>query len=284
MAVPAPKPLARLVAALAALVLLTGCAIVPAQVPLELARISELAEVAGVVPTAAPDTVASNLRPKPRKGRFQMDLYRRNDHVAQYTSSWCVGASMQMMINLMEGGRPDRSRSTQKELYDLAREMSPWVETRPGASVYGWAVGLGEEGYGMFAEMSSESRAEALRIAARQMRFTRKPVGLLVWDGAHAWVMSGFKATADPAYTDDFDVTAVWIEDPWYGRISRTWGRGLEPHTLVSARALGADFVKWSSHHRPEYGRDGAYVIVAPVEEGAVGSTLSSDTSMAPAA
>ena len=107
-------------------------------------------------------------------------------------------------------------------------------------------------------------------MAARQMRLTGKPVGLLVWRGAHAWVMSGFKATADPAYTDDFDVTAVWIEDPWHGRVSRTWGKGLEPHTLVSAKELGADFVKWSSRYRPEYGRDGAFVIVAPVEDASV--------------
>jgi hypothetical protein len=172
---------------------------------------------------------------------------------------------MQMMINLMEPGKPDRTKSTQKALYDLARDISPWVETRPGASVLGWAEGLGEQGYGSFVEMSAESRAEALRIAARQMRLTRKPVGLLVWRGAHAWVMSGFKATADPAYTDDFEVTAVWVEDPWAGRVSRRWGPGLEAHTLVSSTALKADFVKWQSRYRPEYGSDGAFVIVAPV-------------------
>ncbi len=39
-----------------------------------------------------------------------------------------------------------------------------------------------------------------------------------------------------------------------------------KPHTLVSARSSPTDFVKWSSSHRPEYGRDGAYVIVAPVD------------------
>jgi hypothetical protein len=169
------------------------------------------------------------------------------------------------MINLMERGRPDRTKSTQKALYDLARDISPWVETRPGASVLGWAGGLGEEGYGSFQEMSAESRAEALRMAARQMRLTGKPVGLLVWRGAHAWVISGFRATADPAYTDEFRVSAVWIEDPWAGRVSPRWGKGLKPHTLVSARTLAADFVKWSSQYRPEYGPDGAYVIVAPI-------------------
>ncbi len=227
---------ARLLVALVALVLLSGCAIVPAGIPVE--------PITGIAPSTltaeapagpALGGAAAGLHPRPRPGRFSMDLYRRNDHVPQYDKSWCVGASMQMMINIMASGKPDRTRSTQKALYDLARDISPWVETRPGASVLGWSVGLGEQGYGTFSEMASESRAEALRMAARQMRLTRKPVGLMVWRGAHAWVMSGFKSTADPAFTDDFDVTAVWIEDPWSGRVSSRWGKGLRPHTLVTA-------------------------------------------------
>jgi hypothetical protein len=259
---------ARLLAALVALMLLTGCAIVPGGVTLEAIVGSAASSPASGVPaSSAPTDHVTALRPRPRPGRFSMDLYRRNDHVPQYNGSWCIGASMQIMVNLMAPGKPDRSKSTQKAFYHLAREISPWVETRPGASVLGWAVGLGEQGYGTFSEMAAESRPEALRIAARQMRLTRRPVGLLVWRGAHAWVMSGFKATADPAYTDDFEVTAVWIEDPWAGRVSRRWGAGLAPHTLVTAAALKSDFVKWASRHRPEYGSDGAFVIVAPVDD-----------------
>ncbi|MEZ4596633.1 MAG: hypothetical protein R3C32_07185 [Chloroflexota bacterium] len=98
---------------------------------------------------------------------------------------------------MIEGGRPDRSRRTQKAMYDLAREVSPWVETRPGASTFGWAGGLTELGYGPYGELTANGRRQAaLRIAARQMRHTRKPVGLLVWRSRHAWVMSGFRATA----------------------------------------------------------------------------------------
>jgi hypothetical protein len=272
-----PIPVAgRLVALLAGLLVVSGCALVPAG--------SRLAAVPGAIadgldgpatpivspmPSDAGDlsTVLASLRPRPRKGPFRMDLYRRGDHVAQYTASWCVGASMQMMINMIEPGRPDRSRRTQKDLYDLARDVSPWVETRPGASTYGWAGGLTELGHGPYLEMSAAGRQEALRIAARQMRYTRKPVGLLVWRGRHAWVMSGFRATADPAYTDDFQVTHVYIEDPWAGRTSPAWGRGLRPHSLVRVSRLSG-FTRWASRHRPEYGRQGHYVIVAPLLEG----------------
>jgi hypothetical protein len=194
-----------------------------------------------------------------------MDLYRRDAHVAQYTASWCVGASMQMMVNLMSEGPVDRSRGTQKSLYDLARDLSPWVETAPGASLHGWIGGLEGLGYGDFEELSSPSRAESLRIAARQMRLTGKPVGLHVWRGRHAWVMSGFRATADPAWTDDFDVTHVWVEDPWAGRNSALWGPGQEPHTLLPVGELAEHFKRWSSPYRPEYGERGHFVIVAPV-------------------
>ena len=108
-------------------------------------------------------------------------------------------------------------------------------------------------------------------------------LGLLVWSGRHAWVMSGFRATADPAFTDDFEVTHVYIEDPWAGRTSPAWGRGLAPHSLVRANRLSG-FTRWSSSHRPEYGRDGHYVIVAPLIEGMGDGLAAVATGLAPAA
>jgi hypothetical protein len=200
---------------------------------------------------------------------YSLDLYRPGDHVAQYDGSWCVGASMQMMLNMIEPGRPDRTRATQSRLYRFSRRVSPWVEQSPGASVYGWAEGLERLGAGGYAEMAARSLQGALRLAARQMRATRRPVGLLVWDGKHAWVMSGFRATADPRLTDDFTVTHVWVEDPYTGRVSPGWGPGLRPHTLLTARALAADFVRHGNKYRPQYGERGMYVIVAPHAEAA---------------
>ncbi len=172
---------------------------------------------------------------------------------------------MQIMINVMEPGVPDRSRANQRQLYDLARQLSPWEETAPGASILGWIAGLESLGHGRFQEMATDSRQEALRTAARQMRLTGRPVGLWVWGGKHAWVISGFKASADPAYTDDFRVSHVWIEDPWSGRVSSIWGPGLAPHTLLTARRLGEDFLRYANRHRPQYGPEGKYTIIVPV-------------------
>lgn len=216
-------------------------------------------------PPIDPAALAS-LDPAPQPGKFRMDLYRDGDHVRQLTTSMCVAASMQMMINIMAAGTPDRSRQTQKELYELARSWSPWLtEDRGGASARGWAAGLAQLGYGDFSLLTLPTMDEALRAAARQMRVTAKPVGLLVWAGKHAWVMSGFKATADPAYTDDYEVTAVWVEDPWFGRTDRTWGAGLAPHTLTTPDELRAKFVTWRSrfYQSADYS-GGRFVIVAP--------------------
>ena len=217
-------------------------------------------------PPPTPTPTPRVLDPPPEAGKFEMDLYRRGDHVRQANNSMCVPASMQIMINIMESGKPDRSRETQEELYALARSYSPWLTpTRGGASSRGWADGLDLLGYGNFDLSGAPSMEEALRIAARQMRMTDKPVGLLVWDGDHAWVMSGFKATADPAWTDDYEVTAVWIEDPWYGRTDRTWGRGLRPHTLLNLDELRDDFVPWFSHRLEATFGINRFIMVLPI-------------------
>lgn len=284
----------RLLALLVGLLIMSGCSLIPPGT--RLAALPEALTSAPPGPAATfppapsvgpamedPGAAGVRLRPKPRRGAFRMDLYRKGDHVPQYTASWCVGASMQMMINIIEGGRPDRSRRTQKELYDLAREVSPWVERRPGASTYGWAGGLTELGHGPYAELSATGRQEALRIAARQMRYTRMPVGLLVWRGRHAWVMSGFRATADPAWTDDFVVTHVYIEDPWAGRTSPGWGPGFEPHSLVRVSRLSG-FTRWTSRFRPEFGKAGHYVIVAPLIESTADGLAPVADGLAPAA
>lgn len=225
---------------------------------------------ASAVPTPSaaptPSPVPLVLDPPAKPGKFAMDVYRPHAHVRQATTSMCVPASMQIMINLMSAGDPDRSRETQDELYALARSYSPWISAdRDGASARGWAAGLEQLGYGHFEMTSLPTMDEALRSAARQMRFTGKPAGLLVWKGDHAWVMSGFKASADPAWTDEFDVTAVWIEDPWSGRTDRTWGAGLDPHTLLATDELRDDFVSWPSRwFAPVFGAAERFVIVAP--------------------
>ncbi len=79
--------------------------------------------------------------------------------------------------------------------------------------------------------------------AAEAIRATKRPVGLVMWHGRHAWVMSGFEATADPRHADEFDVTGINVLDPLYPHGSSTWGKSPKPNSLVSPETLAEQFV-----------------------------------------
>ena len=204
---------------------------------------------------------------------FKLDLGARTDFVAQTNFVQCVGASMQMMLNMAEPGR-DRSAKTQLRLQRLARKHSgprPDGTTRQGASVHGWAYGLNVEGAGPYFVVGEKTLAAAMQRAATAIRATGRPVGLLMWRGRHAWVMSGFKATADPRVTNDFRVTAAIVEDPLYPYGSSVWGPSPKPGEALTPAELGRQFKPRRSHSRWALVDPrskllaGQYVLVLPV-------------------
>jgi hypothetical protein len=207
-----------------------------------------------VVAALAPASVAAARRP-PGSGAatapmaaaarpFRLDLADANDFVAQANFVQCVGASMQMMLNIM--GANDRTARTQTSLQTIARDLSGPTRagfSRKGASVRGWSAGLNQLAAGPYRLVGSDTLADALKIAARSIRQTGKPVGLLVWGGRHAWVMSGFQATADPRVTAAFTVTRAIVLDPLYPYGSARWGRSPKPREAITAATLGKQFV-----------------------------------------
>ena len=183
---------------------------------------------------------------------YAYDLAAPRDFVAQTNFVQCVGASMQMMLNMVRPAE-DRTAATQLELQELARDLSgqrPDGRERQGASVRGWTAGLNLLRAGPYRLVGTDSLEEALRVAAKAMRETGRPVGLLVWRGRHAWVLSGFHATADPLSGQDFDVTAAVILDPLYPHASKTWGPSPKPREALSLAELGKQFVprgRWAA-------------------------------------
>jgi hypothetical protein len=226
---------------------------------------------AGVVEASA-EAHAANPGQRLRSGPFSMNLISQGDFVNQKTTYWCIPASTQTMMNIMEDGRPDRSRSLQARLYRVGDRLDedgtfsnePEPDSFRGMGISEWVGLLNRYGYGPYELAGAKSRQNALRLAARMMRTTGKPVGLVVWRGAHAWVMSGFVATADPAATNDFTVTSVWVHDPWYPRVSSIWGPSRPPHTRVSPRILGTDFKPYGRSGRRDPERDGRFMLVLP--------------------
>jgi hypothetical protein len=198
---------------------------------------------------------------------FSLNLYHAGDWISQQTRYYCLPAAMQVMINIMSDGPHDETRATQDRLHELARSLSSGRQRGKGSEPTGWAEGLNREGFGRYVVVTRPSIEEAVALAARQLRLTNRPVGLLTWRGAHSWVMSGFESVGDPALTDDFTVTGLWIQDVWYPRVSSNWGEAYPPNSLVPIEQLADDF---RPYRRPRVSYpelDGQYVMVLPTED-----------------
>jgi hypothetical protein len=204
---------------------------------------------------------APPLTPKAASGPFEISLATRADYVPQYTFEWCVGASLQMARTMVSGYR-NESRRSQERLWEMARDRSP--SPYGGANPIGWTAALNDLGLGPYELVSLPTFSEAVTTAARALAETRRPVGLVMWAGRHAWVMTGFEATADPRRDADARVTRVRVMDPLYPHGSR-WGPSPAPNTLVSLRTLGRQFV--ARQYRPSYplGVEPGWLLVLPV-------------------
>jgi hypothetical protein len=204
------------------------------------------------------------LRPRPGPGPFEINLYRSGDFVSQMTSVWCTAAAMQVMVNIMEPGRGDRTERTQARLYRLGQKNSTWRLDGEGIEPEGIERTLEQLGYGRWTISITKSRYWAVRAAVRALRNTNRPVAMTTWRGAHTWVISGFKATADPAFTNKYEVTHLYIQDVWYPRVSTIWGASNPPNTLVSVERLPEDYLPYRRPGVRYPGKDGNYLMIIP--------------------
>jgi hypothetical protein len=212
-------------------------------------------------PTVAPSPTPVPPEPEP----FAMNLYAKGDYVAQYTFEWCVGASLQMALNMAtEDART--SRADQQRLWEMARDRS--FSPFGGANPRGWTAALNDLGIGPYRLVSLPTFDEAVELAAESIRATRRPVGLVMWRGRHAWVMSGFESTADPRRFDEFDVTGIRVLDPLYPHGSSVWGASPKPNSLVTPAILAKQFVLRDST-RVNLGVPPGFLLVLPVADAA---------------
>jgi hypothetical protein len=207
-------------------------------------RAGLLALVAAAVLVLPPTAAASPPRAASGQQVLEMTLSTAGDFVAQANFVQCVGASMQMMLNIVRP-QDDRTARRQLELQQLARTLSPSRpdgRIRQGASVRGWADGLNQLGAGPYRLVGTATIEEAMRLATAAIRETRHPVGLLMWQGRHAWVMSGFRAVPDASVLGGLRVTHAVVLDPLYPHGSRTWGASPRPGTALTIDDLGRQF------------------------------------------
>ena len=99
------------------------------------------------------------------------------------------------------------------------------------------------------------------------MATTGRPAGIVVWRGTHAWVLTGFEATADPRATDDFRVITVRMADPlwpyWHVRKRAIY----RPGTRLSMTTLKRNFTAYHDSRRDDR-IEGKYVAIVPLADG----------------
>ena len=182
--------------------------------------------------------------------------------ITQLTKEWCAPAGVQITLSAL--GLAKNSEKFQHELVNRSRE---W-ESRRDSLNGGWgpgAIAQALDAYGAKYEIRAfKRRQEALLDAARAMSETGAPVVLIAWRGAHTWVMTGYKATADPLRFEDAKITGAYIIDPWYPRVSSIWGPSDPAGTFQDEAEMRRNFLPWKRPEGRYPDRDGRWIIVAP--------------------
>jgi len=203
--------------------------------------------------------------PSPSSWSGRYDLYRSGVFSSQQTMTWCVAASVQMMLNIVRG-ESDHSYANQHEYIHYARQHDHyWDPKITGTDGYGWVAALHHfEGLDNYRIVGSLSFKNALRSAVHRLRLTNQPVGLIIDHHYHAWVMTGFETTADPKFTSDYVVKAVYIMGPLYPRPRQSNGLDPPPDTRLTRRELAHYLNTYIDHLKPNSWLQGRYVTVQP--------------------
>ncbi len=224
-------------------------------------------------PTLAP-TPATTLPPgaspspsptPPPRVPVNVDIADNPDAVFAHEvrKDWCAPAGVQMTLAFL--GKADTSESFQRLLASRVHEWESHDDSHNGE----WgpaAMSLALEAYGApgYEIHAYTSRGDAIRDAAIAIAKTQSPAILLAWRGAHTWVMTGYRAEADPTIFPDAVMTGAYILDPWYPWNSSIWGQSDPPGTFQDWPEMERNFLPWKRPEGKYPDRDGKFIIVVP--------------------
>ena len=205
--------------------------------------------------------------PTPTPARVPVDVDIAVDHEAVFAheikDTWCAAAGVQMTLAFL--GLADTSEDFQRELQSRVKEWESYGDSHNGK----WgpsAMVLALDAYGAsgYEVRGYETRADALRDAAVAIETTQSPVILLAWRGAHTWVMTGYRADADPKVFGDATVEGAYVLDPWYPWVSSIWGPSDPPGTFQDAAEMERNYLGWKRPEGLYPERDGLFISVVP--------------------
>jgi hypothetical protein len=178
-----------------------------------------------------------------------IDVYRSGVFTTQKTWRWCTAADVQIMRNIVRH-RTNHSRTAQQRYFTYMRAHNQYaIPVSDGVDPAGWTAGLRryvDDRYRLRADTTFKA---AIRSAVKNLRRTNLPIAVTVAHGNHAWVLTGFTATADPARTSAFKVTSVRVVGPLWGLQSRTYGYDMRPDTRLTRHQFKSFFTAW--HYAP---------------------------------
>ena len=147
---------------------------------------------------------------------FVYDTYFWSSYERQVDSRTCVAASTAMMMNILNG------RDLNFDQMAILRYAQPRDalndQAQRGTDPLGWArVATFASRYTIrpttYRWEAFATEGAALKRAARQIARYGKAVGLLVQNGGHAVVMTGFRSTRNPN-SGSFSVIGIYYSDP----------------------------------------------------------------------
>ncbi len=193
-----------------------------------------------------------------------VDLYRNGVFTTQQTWLWCTAADVQIIRNIARH-EADHSRANQGRYFDWMRAHDRYaIPVSDGTDPGGWAAGLAHFVDARYHLVVSGSFDAALRSAVTNLRRTNLPVGITVAHGDHAWILTGFTATADPATTTHFTVTSVAVVGPLWGLQNRSYGYDMPPDTRLTPKQLAGFFTPWH-YARIRMAWEGRWVSIQPI-------------------
>lgn len=227
-----------------------------------------------LAPSASPSATPAGPTPpvtsKPVRKKIDLVIEPKPAAVfaSEYKNTWCAAAAVQIALNV-NGPRSaaDTSRKRQAAIHALEVRLTTRKDSRNGgAGPLGMVATLERLGDVQYELKVYNTREAALRASARAIRSTGHAAILLAWRGAHAWVMTGFRADADPVAFKDAKISGAYIIDPWYPRISRIWGKSDKPGVFQDAKEMRRNYLPWRRPEGRYPGRDGDFLVILPVD------------------
>lgn len=221
---------------------------------------------APVEPSVEPSPTVT---PKPERKPVDMRIEPRPAAVfaSEAKDTWCAAAAVQIALNVNgPDAKIDTSKARQARIHQLEAKRTTRKDSRNGgAGPLGMVATLEELGKVDYQLHVYDTRAEALQASAKAISETGHAVILLAWRGAHAWVMTGYRADADPTVFKNAKVAGAYVIDPWYPRVSSIWGRSDKPGVYQDAAEMKRNYRPWKRPEGRYPGRDGNYLAIIPV-------------------